>query len=128
MNRTATATPVSSSPASRPTIDLRTPASIFLAWLLVVGCATVSMAQHASAGDPPRFVSIVLGSAGGLLAGETSSYLLAPAGSHDFVALDAGTLLTGLRHARRAGSLSHIPLPATLVAPWPSALNSRLLR
>ena len=44
--------------------------------------------------------------------GDLSAYLLAPAGSTDFVALDAGTLLTGLRQARMAGSFYDIALPA----------------
>ncbi len=100
--RVRTSAPTAASAATRTT----------LLSFLTLCCAAIATAQAASAEDQPRFVTIVLGSAGGLLAGETSAYLLAPAGSHDFVALDAGTLLTGLRHARRAGSLSHVPLPA----------------
>jgi 3',5'-cyclic-nucleotide phosphodiesterase len=37
--------------------------------------------------------------------------LLAASGTSDFVALDAGTLLTGLEHANRKGSLTNIPVP-----------------
>ncbi len=80
--------------------------------LLAICFAAVPMAQAAFAQEEPRFDCIVLGSADGLLAGKTSSYLLAPAGSEDYVALDAGTLLNGIRQAGKAGSLSHIPLPA----------------
>jgi 3',5'-cyclic-nucleotide phosphodiesterase len=54
----------------------------------------------------PQFVTIALGTAGGLTEANLSSYLLAPAGSTEFVALDAGTLLTGLQHAQRKGNLS----------------------
>lgn len=57
-----------------------------------------------------QFVSIALGTTGGLMEANLSSYLLAPAGSVDFIALDAGTLLTGLRQARIAGNLYDIPL------------------
>ena len=58
-----------------------------------------------------KFVSIVLGTAGGLEEQNLSAYLLAPIGSKDFVALDAGTLLTGLRKARMMGSLWDIHVP-----------------
>jgi 3',5'-cyclic-nucleotide phosphodiesterase len=40
-----------------------------------------------------------------------SSYLLAPIGSTEFVALDAGTLLTGLQQARSKGNFSDIVVP-----------------
>jgi len=56
----------------------------------------------------PQFVTIALGTAGGLTEANLSSYLLAPAGSPEFVALDAGTLLTGLQHAQRKGNLSEL--------------------
>jgi 3',5'-cyclic-nucleotide phosphodiesterase len=59
----------------------------------------------------PQFVAIALGTAGGLTEANLSSYLLAPAGSTEFVALDAGTLLTGLQHANRKGNLSDIVVP-----------------
>jgi 3',5'-cyclic-nucleotide phosphodiesterase len=58
----------------------------------------------------PQFVTIVLGTAGGLMESNLSSYLLAPTGSTDFVALDAGTLLTGLQQAKCKGNLSDIAL------------------
>lgn len=58
----------------------------------------------------PQFVTIALGTAGGLMESNLSSYLLAPTGSTDFVALDAGTLLTGLQQANRKGNLSDIAL------------------
>lgn len=59
----------------------------------------------------PRFVTLALGTAGGLTEGNLSAYLLAPAGSTAFVALDAGTLLTGLQQARRKGNLADIVVP-----------------
>ena len=61
----------------------------------------------------PQFVTIVLGTAGGLTEANLSSYLLAPTGSTEFVALDAGTLLTGLQQAQRKGNLADIALPPT---------------
>src|SRR5262245_18261151 len=59
----------------------------------------------------PQFVAIALGTAGGLTEANLSSYLLAPAGSTDFVALDAGTLLTGLQQANIKGNLADIVVP-----------------
>jgi 3',5'-cyclic-nucleotide phosphodiesterase len=56
-------------------------------------------------------VTIALGTAGGLTEANLTSYLLAPSGTFDFVALDAGTLLTGLEQANRKGSFAKIPVP-----------------
>ena len=56
----------------------------------------------------PQFVTIALGTAGGLTEANLSAYLLAPAGSTEFVALDAGTLLSGLHHAARKGNLADL--------------------
>jgi 3',5'-cyclic-nucleotide phosphodiesterase len=59
----------------------------------------------------PQFVTIALGTAGGLTEANLSSYLLAPIGSTEFVALDAGTLLTGLQRANTKGNLADIVVP-----------------
>src|SRR5262245_5984594 len=56
----------------------------------------------------PQFVTIALGTAGGLTEANLSAYLLAPAGSTEFVALDAGTLFSGLHHAARKGNLADL--------------------
>ena len=61
-------------------------------------------------------MTIALGTAGGLTEANLTSYLLAASGTSDFVALDAGTLLTGLEHANRKGSLTNIPVPPD--SPW----------
>ena len=83
---------------------------------LIILCCTVLIlfgyAERDSIAKENRFVSIVLGTAGGLTEGNLSSYLLAPSGSTDFIALDAGTLLTGLQKANRKGNLADIDLPA----------------
>ena len=76
--------------------------------LSAVGFGQESAIKEAAAA---KFVSIVLGTAGGLEEQNLSAYLLAPIGSKDFVALDAGTLLTGLRKARMMGSLWDIHVP-----------------
>lgn len=76
-----------------------------LALLLCVG-----LARHVWA-EEPRFVCVVLGAAGGLTEGDLSSYLIAPAKRTDFVALDAGTLMTGLRAGIAAGSFDNIKMP-----------------
>ncbi len=57
-----------------------------------------------------RFVAIVLGTSGGLIDGNLSAYLLAPNGSTDFICLDAGTVLAGIRHAYHQGSFGALPI------------------
>ena len=59
----------------------------------------------------PSFRCIPLGVEGGLIEGNLPAYLLAPIGSTDFVCLDAGTLLGGLRAARANGCFSDIAVP-----------------
>lgn len=53
----------------------------------------------------PRFTVVVLGAQGGLVSDDLSAYLVAAAGSDDFVCLDAGSLVTGLERAAALGSL-----------------------
>ena len=60
---------------------------------------------------PDRFRCIPLGVEGGLIESNLPAYLLAPIGSTDFVCLDAGTLLAGLRVARAKGCFSDIEMP-----------------
>jgi 3',5'-cyclic-nucleotide phosphodiesterase len=60
---------------------------------------------------PRYFRCIPLGVEGGLIESNLPAYLLAPIGSTDFVCLDAGTLLAGLRVARANGCFSDIPMP-----------------
>ena len=62
----------------------------------------------AQAAERPAFVTIPLGTAGGLTEDNLSSYLVAPTGSGAFVALDAGTLNAGLRQAAKCGALRGI--------------------
>ena len=61
----------------------------------------------------PRFVTVVLGTAGGLHEANLSAYLLAPIGERRFIALDAGTVLSGLQVAARMGSFADIQVPPT---------------
>ena len=61
--------------------------------------------------ETPRVRCIPLGVAGGLIESNLPAYLLAPIGSTDFVCLDAGTLLAGLRVARTRGCFSDIAMP-----------------
>ncbi len=55
--------------------------------------------------DDPRFTVIVLGAQGGIVSDDLSAYLVASAGSDDFVGLDAGSVFTGLERAVALGSL-----------------------
>jgi 3',5'-cyclic-nucleotide phosphodiesterase len=59
----------------------------------------------------PKFTWIPLGAGGGLLESDLSAHLIAPMGSHDFICLDAGTLLSGLKAANEAGCFHDIPIP-----------------
>ena len=82
----------------------------FLDGVLTFGLTARTMEAMAS---EHRFVTITLGTAGGLTESNLSSYLLAPIGSTEFVALDAGTLLTGLQQAHKKGNLADIVVPPT---------------
>lgn len=54
------------------------------------------------------FQIVVLGSGGGPRESDVSGYLVAPVCSQDFVALDAGSLLTGIYHAYDKGSFDGV--------------------
>lgn len=58
----------------------------------------------------PKFFCIPLGVAGGLDESNLPAYLLAVHGTTDFVCMDAGTLLSGLRAARQKGAFADLPL------------------
>jgi 3',5'-cyclic-nucleotide phosphodiesterase len=73
------------------------------------GCARRPL--HPEAADA-KFVVIPLGTKGGLTEADLSSYLVAPVGDTNFIAFDAGTLLTGLHRARQKGGLESIGIPA----------------
>ena len=72
---------------------------------------TLATRTSSAGANEPRFVTIALGTGGGLTEDNLTSYLLAPVGSTAFVSLDAGTLLTGLQHAHRKGNLSDVVGP-----------------
>lgn len=61
---------------------------------------------------PLHFEAIALGTAGGLSEDNLSSFLLAPVDTTDFIALDAGNLLSGIRKAIAEGNLPIMSIPA----------------
>jgi len=63
------------------------------------------------ASNDAKFMTIALGTGGGLYEGNLSAYLLAPLDSSNFISLDAGTLLTGLQAARHHGNLDNVFVP-----------------
>src|SRR5262249_36738013 len=78
--------------------------------------AFTASARHQFNGAPSlsaaaKFVSIVLGAAGGLSEDNLTSYLLAPVADTRFIALDAGTLLSGIKVAIDRGSFADIHVP-----------------
>jgi len=81
---------------------------ILLILNLVSGCSQSQILQKTS---NAKFMAIPLGTKGGLTEANLSSYLLAPVGDTNFIALDAGTLLTGLQKAKLQGSLGGIEIP-----------------
>ena len=68
-------------------------------------------APNSTNGSSPKFATIVLGNTGGPREDNLSSYLLAPKGEDNFVALDAGTLLVGISKARKMGNFGSLSLP-----------------
>ena len=86
--------------------------SVLIVWLLVTSLGGDMRATLPSPGAASaKFVTIVLGAAGGLSEDNLTSYLLAPLGENRFIALDAGTLLAGIRVAASRGSFADIHVP-----------------
>ena len=83
-----------------------------IAALVIVASGAPSIATAQAKTPPAAFTVIALGTSGGLDEDNLSSYLLAPRDSTDFVALDAGTLMAGLRRAHARGSLAGMGQPA----------------
>ena len=84
----------------------------FKAALSIIIFFTVLLPEtFATEANNPQFVTIPLGTAGGLNEGNLSAYLLAPLGESDFIALDAGTIFSGLQRAEELGSLKDLVLP-----------------
>jgi 3',5'-cyclic-nucleotide phosphodiesterase len=85
--------------------------SIVISYLILSGCThhTVNHNQQNAS-----FIAIPLGTNGGLNEANLSSYLIAPAGSTNFIAFDAGTLLAGLKKAQKYGSLRNITVPTNI--------------
>jgi 3',5'-cyclic-nucleotide phosphodiesterase len=70
----------------------------------------------------PKFTWICLGVEGGLNESNLNCYLLAPYNSTDFICLDAGTLLSGLRYAVQKGVFNHID-----VSPYPESTLEQII-
>ena len=83
--------------------------------LLVLLITAVRGDGHADVPDPgaasAQFVTIVLGAAGGLQEANLSAYLLAPIRERRFIALDTGTVLSGLQVAIKMNSFVDIQVP-----------------
>jgi len=77
---------------------------VLLMFMLCAGGCTHPLMQETGAEQNAAFTAVVLGTAGGLDEANLSAYLLAPAASAEYIALDAGTLYAGLRIACLRGS------------------------
>lgn len=73
--------------------------AFFMMILLCTGGCGHSPVQKTGTDRNAAFVAIPLGTAGGADEANLSAYLLAPAASAEYIALDAGTLYAGLRKA-----------------------------
>ena len=82
---------------------------VFLVMTLVSGTGRAEPPSPDAAST--KFLSIVQGAAGGLSEDNLTSYLLAPVADTRFIALDAGTLLSGIRVAIDRGSFADIHVP-----------------
>jgi 3',5'-cyclic-nucleotide phosphodiesterase len=82
---------------------------------MVICCLIIAMASFSCQGIMPnlgpKFVAIVLGSQGGISEGNLTSVLLAKKGTTEFIALDAGSLCTGIQEAKLKGSFKDVHLP-----------------
>jgi len=83
--------------------------TVLLLLVLLHGDVQADRSQHSP--GAAKFVSIVLGAAGGLREDNLTAYLLAPFGDARFIALDAGTLLAGIKIAKNLGSFDDIQVP-----------------
>ena len=72
---------------------------------------SLSSELFATEAENPQFVTIPLGTTGGLSEGNLSAYLLAPIAESDFIALDAGTIFSGLQRAAELGSFEELSPP-----------------
>lgn len=80
--------------------------------LLILAAALLSFGATRCVGNPPpRFTTIALGTEGGLAEGNLTAFLLCEKGTTDYLCLDAGTLLSGLRSARQKGSFKDVKVP-----------------
>ncbi len=84
-------------------------------WCIVMAAAALGlvvfdMGRHAPNGSGP-FTTIVLGAGGGLDESNLTAYLLRHERGDGYVALDAGTLYSGVRAAERAGSFADVRVP-----------------
>lgn len=80
-------------------------------FLLAAACLSFG-ASRCAGGPPARFTAVALGTEGGLAEGNLTAFLLAEKGTTDFLCLDAGTLLSGLRTAKQKGSFKDVKVEA----------------
>lgn len=70
---------------------------------LLLLCTLAGWSPVAAQGSRPSFTVVPLGVRGGLDESDLSAYMLAPAGSNDYICMDAGTLYSGIRKALDSG-------------------------
>jgi len=83
---------------------IRTISTIVILFFVSINCISEDT-------NRPKFKAIVLGSAGGLCEDNLTSFLLSPINENNFIALDAGTVHSGIKKAAGRGSFSAIEVP-----------------
>jgi 3',5'-cyclic-nucleotide phosphodiesterase len=96
-------------------------------WIVCLIAVLISTASLAADAAKPAFTAIALGVAGGLSENNLSSFLLAPAGTSEYVSLDAGSVISGIKKGLEKGSFKEVALPADLpIAPEWSILQNNI--
>src|SRR5438309_151676 len=80
---------------------------------LLPSCLFSQPAAPVAGPRTPAFTVVPLGVKGGLDESNLSAYMVAPAGSNDYICLDAGTVYTGIQRAVDAG-IFHLPVTRVL--------------
>jgi cAMP phosphodiesterase len=92
-----------STPGLALRLTLRSAPGLLLALVLAFPARSQTVSHNKHSGPAPAFRVIPLGVKGGLDESDLSSYMLAAAGTNDYICLDAGTLRFGILRAIRSG-------------------------
>lgn len=99
--------------------------SIPIILLVVVSC--FAQAESIPSTKSPAFELITLGDTGGIQDGNLSAFLLRSLSDENFIALDAGTLVSGINEALAENAFSHLKTkPDTTLSPNGNILHQHI--